>query len=222
MILGGFQKNSLIDFPTKVASVAFTQGCNFRCFYCYNKNLWPRKKRSRVGAAKILAHLKTRRGKIDGAVITGGEPTLQPGLLGFMMKIKKMGFLVKLDSNGSMPEVLARAFKEKLVDYLAMDIKGPLEKYAAITGVKVNLRKIQDSIELIKKSGVPYEFRTTFCAPDLVEADLKKIAVLLGDSKKYILQDCFLGEALKNKRKLADFLNNYHRHFPKILECFIR
>ena len=136
-IIGGIQKTSLIDFPGKIAAVVFTQGCNFRCGYCHNPSLavssphWE----NRLSHKDILSFLQTRIGKLDGIVISGGEPTIQSGLYDFIKEIKNMGFLVKLDTNGTNPQVLERLINDNLLDYIAMDIKAPLEKYPQIINI---------------------------------------------------------------------------------------
>ena len=135
-IIGGIQKTTLIDFPQKVAAIVFTQGCNFRCGYCHNPELIETCHSELVSEAfsneKIFSFLKTRIGKLDGVVITGGEPTIQKDLYDFVKKIKSMGFSVKLDTNGTNPAIIEKLIKENLLDYIAMDIKAPLNKYQQI------------------------------------------------------------------------------------------
>ena len=140
MIIGGLQKTSLLDFPEKIAAIVFTMGCNFRCGYCHNPELIN-------GEAKIeevFEFLKTRQGKLDGVVITGGEPCLQKDLPEFIKQVKELGFAVKLDTNGSFPEMLEKVLPD--LDYVAMDIKAPLEKYSQIVNVDVDTSKILKSI----------------------------------------------------------------------------
>ncbi|MEI7604301.1 MAG: anaerobic ribonucleoside-triphosphate reductase activating protein [bacterium] len=191
MKIGGFQRTTLIDFPGKIASIVFTNGCNFRCPYCHNPELSVRPEEvENISESAIFEYLITRKGKIDGVVITGGEPTLQPGLLAFMRRIKAMGFLVKLDSNGTNPEILEKAVEEKLVDYIAMDIKAPLDKYEKIAKSKVNLDKIQKSIDFIMNSGIDYEFRTTIVENLLSKEDICEIGEkTIKGAKKYYLQN---------------------------------
>ncbi len=190
MKIAGLVKTSLIDYPGKVAAVVFTQGCNFRCGFCHNPDLIPLE--GPVTAVEypeeqILEFLDTRSGKLDGVVITGGEPMLQPDLLAFMRKIKGKGLLVKLDTNGSNPAMLKTAISEGLVDYIAMDIKGPLENYEKICGYK-NTTGIERSIKLIMDSGIDYDFRTTVLPHYHKLDDFHKVGELLRGAKRYTLQ----------------------------------
>lgn len=188
-IIGGIQKTSLIDFPTKVAAVVFTQGCNFRCGYCHNPALLPfNKENPAISCDEFFNFLKTRKGKLDGVVISGGEPTMQSGLYDFILQIKQMGFDVKLDTNGTNPEIVEKLFSDNLLDYVAMDIKAPTDKYDLITCAKVNLSDITKSIELIMNSGVEYEFRTTVLKPQLSFDDFDKIGQMIKGARRYYLQ----------------------------------
>lgn len=161
MIISGLVKSSLIDYPGKVSAVIFTQGCNFRCGFCHNPDLIGIENiESRIITEEVLDFLKTRVGKLDGVVITGGEPLIQGDIIDFIKQIKSLGFAVKLDTNGSSPNKLSKLINLKLLDYIAMDIKGPLSKYLEICAYP-NTKVIQQSIEIIKSSGLDYEFRTT-------------------------------------------------------------
>lgn len=187
MLIGGLQRSSLIDYPAKISAVIFTQGCNFKCGYCHNPKLTNYK--GQVNSLLALYQfLKSRVGKLDAVVITGGEPTLQKDLADFISKIKKMGFLIKLDTNGTNPDVLKGLIKKNLLDYIAMDIKAPLEKYQKIAGVEVDAQKISESIKLIMNSNVEYEFRTTVIASQLGLKDFEKIGALINGAEKYYLQ----------------------------------
>lgn len=182
MIIGGLQKTSLLDFPEKIAAIVFTVGCNFRCGYCHNPELIN-------GEAKIeevFEFLKTRQGKLDGVVITGGEPCLQKDLPEFIKQVKELGFAVKLDTNGSFPEMLEKVLPD--LDYVAMDIKAPLEKYSQIVNVDVDTSKILKSIEILKNGGVDYEFRTTVVKSQLSYEDFEKIGQLIQGAPRYYLQ----------------------------------
>ena len=187
--IGGLQKFSLIDYPGKVAAVVFTQGCDFRCPFCQNVDLvLPEKFSELISEETVLNFLKQRQGQLQGVVVTGGEPTIQKDLGVFLSKIKALGFLVKLDTNGNNPEVVKDLLDKKFVDYLAMDIKVPLEKYDEAAGIVVDKEKINKSIDLIINSGVDYQFRTTVLKALVEEDDLKNICALIKDTKKYTLQ----------------------------------
>ena len=185
----GLQKMSVIDYPGKVAAVVFTGGCNFRCPFCQNPELVlePEKQPS-IAEGEFFGFLEERRKWIDGVCITGGEPTIWPGLPDFIKKIKSMGFFVKLDTNGSNPEMLEVLLKENLLDYISMDIKAPPEKYEAAAGVKVEMEKIKKSAELIRNSGVEYEFRSTILPKIHAKEDLLKIGNWLEGSRKFSIQ----------------------------------
>lgn len=189
MIIGGFQRFSLIDYPGKICAIVFTQGCNLRCPYCQNPELIDFKRAvGFIPEEEIFSFLKKRKGKLDAVEITGGEPTLQPDLLEFLKKIKNMGYLIKLDSNGTHPEILEQIIYRNLVDYFAMDIKAPLEKYEGVVNAKVDTDKIKYSIGLIKNSSVDYEFRTTVVKSLLSEEDIIEIGKLIKGVNLYILQ----------------------------------
>ena len=182
MLIGGFQKTSLLDFPEKISAIVFTAGCNFRCGYCHNPELI----NSIAPVQDVLEFLKTRIGKLDGVVITGGEPCLQKDLPEFIREIKSLGFAVKLDTNGSFPEVLERVMPD--LDYVAMDIKAPLEKYPLIVNRQLDVEKIRKSIEMLMGCGIDYEFRTTVVESQLGFDDFEKIGKLLNGAKRYYLQ----------------------------------
>lgn len=176
MIIGGYQSCSLCDYPGKVASVVFTQGCNFRCPFCHNGSLLPLAAPERfISINEILDRLKHRRSRIDSVVISGGEPTLQDDIAAFLDNIRSIGLSIKLDTNGSRPQMLRTLFQAGLIDYVAMDIKAPFEKYEELTGVRTPVKMIIESIELIAKNGISHEFRTTFVPALLTEDDLAVI-----------------------------------------------
>jgi pyruvate formate lyase activating enzyme len=220
MLLGGLQKFSLLDYPGHVSAIIFTQGCNFRCSFCYNPMLvWPVsgegkskydqsasaneaenevsdeteadrsiKDHSLIQENDLLSFLRERSGKLDAVVITGGEPTTQADLPVFLGKIRKLGYLIKLDTNGTNPEMIRKLLDEKLIDYLAMDLKAPFAKYQKVTGVKADLDKIKKSIKIIRESGLPYEFRTT-ATPGLLELeDIREMAETLKGAEKWYIQ----------------------------------
>lgn len=185
--IAGLQKTTFIDYPEKIACIVFTQGCNFSCGYCHNPELFEHKEPA-LSVQAFFEFLNKRKGKLDGVVITGGEPTLHKDLKEFIKSIKDLGFLVKLDTNGTNPDLLQELFNQNLLDYVAMDIKAPLNKYEQVTRVNVNIEKIQKSINLIKNSGIDYEFRTTVVKSQLSVDDLKQITELIKGAKKYYLQ----------------------------------
>ncbi|MCD6226093.1 anaerobic ribonucleoside-triphosphate reductase activating protein [bacterium] len=165
MILGGLQRTTLIDFPGKIACTVFTVGCNFRCPFCHNKDLvsleaFKKSPYQQLPEEEFFAFLEKRKEVLDGVCITGGEPTLQPDLADFCKKIKEKGLLVKLDSNGSRPEVLKALLEKKLVDFIAMDFKTRWEDYPKVTKFP-QTEKIKESLDIILTSGLPYTIRTT-------------------------------------------------------------
>jgi len=189
MKIGGLQKVSLTDYPGKISAIVFTQGCNFRCPYCHNPELVdPELYQECLPEEEFFSYLEMRKGKLEAIAITGGEPTIQNDLIPFLMRVKAMGLLIKIDTNGSKPEILEELIGRNLVDYLAMDIKAPLEKYAAVTRTPVNGKAIRQSIMLIMNSGIDYEFRTTIVKSQIKEADLLAIGRLIKNAAFYSLQ----------------------------------
>ena len=162
MVIAGLQKMTLLDYPGKVACTVFLQGCNFRCPFCHNSDLLGNDGPATIDRAELMAFLNKRRGLLDAVCITGGEPTLQPDLPELLAEIKALGFLVKLDTNGSRPDVLKRLVADGLIDYVAMDIKNCPERYAETVGLPtVRLQPIEESIAFLMNGDVDYEFRTT-------------------------------------------------------------
>ncbi len=203
MKIGGLQKITLADYPGKIAAIVFTQGCNFRCGYCHNPELVnPDLFIKPISEKEILSFLKKRRGQLDAVVITGGEPFLQKNLRGFLKKVKKMGYLIKIDTNGTFPKELKKIIEEKLVDYLAMDVKAPLGKYKNTVNSEIDVEKIKKSIDLVTNSGLNYEFRTTVVKSQLKKEDLLKIGELIKPKSLYVLQKFIASKTLN-----PDFLN---------------
>jgi pyruvate formate lyase activating enzyme len=201
MRIGGFQKLTLTDFPGVVAATVFTQGCNFRCGYCHNPELvLPESFQGPLLAQEVFNYLSGRRDKLQGVVITGGEPTLQEGLVDFIRRIKEMDFAVKLDTNGSRPEVLSSLFELKLIDYIAMDVKTSLAKYTQMTGVVFDTTKIRESIDLIINSGIPYQLRTTLVKEFCSKEDLCDIQLLIKKANHYCLQPFVRSQKIVNPR----------------------
>lgn len=190
MKIGGLQKNTLIDYPGRLAAIVFLSGCNFRCPFCYSTELvLPEQieKQPELSQKYFFDFLKSRKGLLEGVVICGGEPTINKDLPEFLKEIKSLGYLVKLDSNGSNPEALEGLLSKKLVDYTAMDIKAPPEKYKEATGVNIDVEKIKKSIGILKKNG-NYEFRTTIPPGILGKEDIINIAKWISPAEKYYLQ----------------------------------
>lgn len=195
MKLKGWVRTSLIDYPGRIACVLFTGGCNFRCPPCQNADLVLRPEElPTLPEDEVWAYLSRRAGQVDGVVLTGGEPTVQPDLLPFLRRLRRFPLAVKLDTNGYRPDVLAAALEEGLLDDVAMDIKGPPEKYGLLAGrPDLDLEQIHRSIALLRASGLPHEFRTTVVPGLLVEEDIVAIARWLADRAgpsllRYVLQ----------------------------------
>ena len=190
MKIGGLLKFTLIDFPGRPAAIIFTQGCNFRCRYCHNPELvYPHMFTEPVAEEEIDAFLKRRQGTLEGIVVSGGEPTIFDDLPQFLAKIKSYDYAVKLDTNGTRPAMIKELLDKKLVDFIAMDLKAPLEKYALITGVPPNTAVLQQSMDLIRNAGIGYEFRTTYDKEVLTDADIEAISNLV-NGQHYRVQEC--------------------------------
>ncbi|MGD0022481.1 MAG: anaerobic ribonucleoside-triphosphate reductase activating protein [Smithellaceae bacterium] len=227
MKIGGLQKVSLIDYPDAICAVVFLQGCNFQCAYCHNPQLVdPKLFGPCLDERKVLEFLSVRLGKLDAVVITGGEPTIQKDLLPFIVKIKKLGFAVKLDSNGSQPQVIKKLLEENLLDFIAMDIKAPLEKYRSIVKISIDTQSIKESIKLILKAKIPYEFRTTVVKSQLTTKDILEIAQLLSGAQRYALQKFvptktldkkFLKEKAYPDNKLESIKKRLEKEIPSVM-----
>ena len=191
MNIAGIQKTTLVDYPGKVAATVFTRGCTFQCPFCHNPELvLPAQFGTLIPEADILEFFEKRIGQLEAVCITGGEPTIQTDIAEFISKLKKMGFLVKLDTNGSLPDVLESLIKSGNLDYIAMDIKSSLQKYPLVSGTKnLNIKNIERSIKLIMNSGIDYEFRTTVCHPLHKVEDFEEIGKLIKGAKRYYIQN---------------------------------
>ncbi len=188
MKIGGFQKMTVLDYPGKVACTVFTHGCNLRCPFCHNARLVVRDE-DLIDENEILSYLNKRRGILDGVCISGGEPTLQSDLFDFMKKVKDLGMLIKLDTNGTCPDKLQYAIDNGLVDYVAMDIKNCREEYAKTCGLsKMDISKIEKSVEILMQSGIDYEFRTTVTKELHTPDDFAKIGQWIKGAKRYYIQ----------------------------------
>jgi pyruvate formate lyase activating enzyme len=189
VMIGGFQRFSMIDYPGKISAVVFTQGCPFRCSFCHNPSLvLPELFDESFSQEEIMAFLLKRKGQLDAVSVTGGEPTIQRGLVSFFEEIKALGYLIKLDTSGVKPDIVEDLLHRSLVDYIAMDIKAPFEKYHQMAGRDVDTDDIRRSIEMIMASGIDYEFRTTMVKPLHVLEDIVTMAQQLEGAKKYVLQ----------------------------------
>jgi len=200
MQIKSVQKVTLIDYPGLIASTIFVGACNFRCDYCYNKQLvYSPGSIPTLDEDNLFKDLEARKNFIEGVVVTGGEPTLQAGIEVFIEKIKKLGLSVKLDSNGSRPEVIKRLIDSKLIDYVAMDIKAPLDRYSEIAGIEINTSKIKESVSLLKSSSVDYEFRTTVWDGAFSKEDFTKMYELIKNAKSYFIQNMYPFFSMKPK-----------------------
>lgn len=185
MNIAGFLPQSFCDWPGKTAAVIFTPGCNFRCGFCHNRELIDFKETSHEEI--VINKLGELKWSLDGVVITGGEPTLQPDLIQFLEKLKTMNIKIKLDTNGSNPSVLEEIIQKKLVDYIAMDLKTSFEKYTQITKYE-NIENIKKSIAIIISSGLDHEFRTTFVPDVMTKEDIINAVKEIKNAKRYSLQ----------------------------------
>lgn len=217
MKFAGMQKTSFIDYPGELCTVLFSAGCNFRCAYCHNAELLHGE--NCMDEEEIIRFLLSRKKNIDALCISGGEVTLQKELLGFIRRVKGLGFKVKLDTNGTNYLLLEQLIQEQLLDFIAMDIKAPLGKYADIIGVPVDESLIQGSVRLIQQSGVKYEFRTTVVDHLFQYEDLESIAHWLKGSECYALQNFRDNEnVLVGEGQLKPFDANCLKHFKNKYE----
>lgn len=187
MKIAAIQPLSLSDFPPYCTAIIFTIGCNLRCPYCHNKNLWDENHQP-ITTEEVFDFLQASTKKLDGVVITGGEPTIQQELFTFIEKIKTLGYKVKLNTNGTNPDCLKTLIGENLLDYIAMDIKAPLNSYATICDTAVSVTSIKESIELISTSNIPHEFRTIWDQKLLKEVDIEAIKSILPKTSTHVLR----------------------------------
>jgi len=188
--IGGLQKHSFVDYPGKVSCVVFLAGCNFDCPYCHNPQLTgdPIRRPDVFAAEDVFVFLDQRRGFLDGVVISGGEPTLHPDLPDFCARVKRLGYSVKLDTNGSRPQMLTRLIREGLVDYVAMDIKTDPERYEGCIAGRCDSSALLASMHVIMASALDYEFRTTCVKPLVTPCVVERIAQLIRGCRRYALQ----------------------------------
>jgi pyruvate formate lyase activating enzyme len=229
-MIKGWQKTSFIDYPGKISTVIFFSGCNFRCRFCHNPDLvFNRPKLKKITEEEIINFLNKRKKIIEAVVVSGGEPTLMKNLDVFLAKIKALGYLIKLDTNGTNPEAIKSLLAKKLIDYLAMDIKGPLEKYSLITQRSFDINKIKESVKIIMQSGLPYEFRSTILPLVHQEKVILAMAEAIKDAEVFYLQKFvshknlvdrrIAGEKFYSQAEMADLAKKC-RQFVK--KCLIR
>lgn len=223
MLIGGLQKTTLVDYPGKVAATVFTLGCSFRCHFCHNPELvLPEQFNKLIPEKEVLDFFANRVGKLEGVCITGGEPTIQKDIVDFMLKLKELGYLVKLDTNGTMPLVVKKILAAGAVDYFAMDIKGPAEKYTAITAKDNFIEAIKESIQTISLSGIPYEFRTTIAKPLHEVNDFHGIGELINGADKYYIQNFVLSKQVDDKMTLKPFSEAELNDGLKIISGYVK
>lgn len=218
----GLQKTSLIDYAPYMSCVIFLAGCNFRCPFCQNPNLIAEiDKTPTISKEELLSFLQKRKKWLEGVVITGGEPCMNEDLPELIKKIKELGYKVKLDTNGANPAMIKELINKKLIDYVAMDIKGPWEEYDKIANVKVDKEDIQKSIDIIKNSGINYELRMTVVPTLIKKEDFEKIGDWLKGSKKFVLQQ-FRNKICLDKsfENIKPYSKEQLLEFKKLLEPY--
>lgn len=189
MKIKAMQKLTLLDFPQHTAVTIFTEGCNLRCPFCHNSSLVVDEDDTYVSAEEVYDLLEKRRGLLDGVAITGGEPLMQADIADFIREVKRRGFAVKLDTNGTFPDKLKALLDEGIVDYVAMDVKSSKERYFAATGIPgLNIKPFEKSVEILKNSGIDFEFRTTIVKGIHEKEDIEAICRWIGPDAKYYLQ----------------------------------
>lgn len=190
MLIKGFQKLTLLDFPGKTACTVFTGGCNFRCPFCHNAGLVTKMDTEIIPESEVFEHLKKRQGVLDGIAITGGEPLLQGDIEEFLRKVRELDYAIKLDTNGSFPEKLESVIRNSLCDYIAMDIKNSKEKYPETVAIKnFDISDIEKSVEILKMGKVPFEFRTTVTKNFHTIIDIENIGKWINGTENYYLQN---------------------------------
>ena len=227
MVFGGIQKLSMVDYPGHMCATVFTIGCNLRCPFCHNAPLViskPAELSGCIDEKDIIDYLSERKNMLDALCITGGEPLLHDDLVPFMEKVRNIGYRIKLDTNGTRPELLRKITEMHLCDYIAMDIKNCRSKYSVTAGTDVNLEAVDESISIIRSCGIPYEFRTTVCRPLHEEKDIVSIAEWLDGSMAYSLQQYNDdGEQIASegflplpKDELTGLAESIKRHFERV------
>jgi pyruvate formate lyase activating enzyme len=222
MQIHGFNKTTLLDYPGHLASTVFTGGCNMRCPYCQNADLVLNPlSQPLIDENVIFDHIKKRKGIIEGVCITGGEPTLQKDLEDFIKRLKDLGVLVKLDTNGYRPEITRKLMENGLIDYVAMDIKSSLDEYHIVSGVNLDTSLIKESVELLKNGPIDYEFRTTVVKELHSKETFEKIGELLSGAKQYFLQGYIDSERVI-ERRFSSYTKEELEGFVTILKKTIK
>ncbi len=222
MNFGGIQKLSLLDYPDRTCCTLFTLGCNFRCPFCHNSSIIQGNHfESEISHSEVISFLKKRRGLLDGVCISGGEPLLQDDLEDFIREIKLLGYSVKLDTNGSFPKKLKHLIENKLVDYVAMDIKNSPDRYGETIGIKdYNLEPIKESVALLLSNVVQYEFRTTVVREFHTSEDILSIAHWIKGTKRYYLQS-FVDSGDVLESGLSSYSKEEMQHFQDLVRPLI-
>lgn len=225
MVIAGFQPLSLIDYPGKSCSIVFTQGCPFRCPYCHNPELIPLRPQTSIAEESVIRYLREHKKMLDGVCITGGEPTIQVGLRRFIELVKELGLLVKLDTNGIHPEFVRELFANRLVDYVAMDLKHRWDKYQDVvrSGGSNTVENCRKTFALIQESSVDHEFRTTICPGVHTKNDFHIMAGYLREGEQYFIQQTqfkkILDELIRNEETLRaqELVDTLRASFPKLI-----
>jgi len=222
MLIGGLQKTTLIDYPGRIAATIFTVGCNFRCSFCHNPGL-VKETAQLLTEKEVLSFLLSRKGILEAVCLTGGEPTLQDDLEEFIYRLREMGYLVKLDTNGVNPAVLRNLLQKDLLNYVAMDIKAPWDKYASVTKSRFNVDLVKESAQILLTSRGDYEFRSTIMPAFHNKSDIIEMARQISGAKKYFLQNfkssgSHVQAGFENERgftqaQLNEFLSLIKPHF---------
>jgi pyruvate formate lyase activating enzyme len=223
MQIAGIQKFTLVDFPGKIAATVFTRGCSFRCGFCHNPELvLPEEFIPLMDEEEIMKFFEKRVGQLQAVCITGGEPTLQADIIPFIQKMKKLGYAIKLDSNGSFPTVLEKIIQTGLIDYIAMDIKASPEKYSLVTNTGIKVSDVKKSIKLIMESGIDYEFRTTVCHLLHKVSDFEEMGELIKGAKRYYIQNFVQSKHIDEHQKFKPFTDEELQKAKKIMEKYCK
>lgn len=222
MVVQGLQKLTLLDYPEHIACTVFLHGCNLRCPFCHNAPLVTGVAEKSISGAELGDFLEKRKNLLQGVCVTGGEPLLQKDIIGLLEYIKSFGYKVKLDTNGLFPERLGEVINMGLADYIAMDIKSSKSGYAVAAGVaEIDISALEESVEIIKNSGIDYEFRTTAVKGLHTAEDFTEIGKWLGEVKNYFIQSFKISENLISnafsgfsKEEMTDFLGTIKEYIP--------